>query len=130
MRTQKSRTWTMGLAAAFLMAMTSTLSAQAAESKGGPTKPSSATVSAGSADVGSARVHLDGSDMIHVIPLVSGWCGTDTSLAKDPVLMRARLEAFAVLFRSGLQLHPGQIAAKVAAYRRWFSSSIDVLPHK
>ena len=129
MRTQKS-TWTMGLAVAFLMAMTSTLSAQAAESKGDITAPSSSQVSAGSAGFGTARVNLSGDGMVHVIPLVSGWCGTDTTLAKDPALMRVRAQLFAALFHAGMQLVPGQIVAKALAYRRWYSSSIDVAPAK
>ena len=129
MKTRMSRTGTMGMAAAFLMAVTSTLSAQGIESKPGPTSASSAQVSAGSADLGTADADLSGDDMMHVVPVISGWCGTDTTLAKGPGLARLRLQLFAALFHGGLQLSPAQVVAKVAAFRRWYSSSIDVAPH-
>jgi hypothetical protein len=128
MRTRMSTMGTMGMAVAFLLALTSTLSAQATESKGGPTSASSAQVSAASADFGSAEADLSGANMMHVVPLISGWCGTDTTLADDPMLKRARLQLAAALFHAGLQLHPGQIIMKALALRYYYQSTIDVGP--
>ena len=128
MRTRMSTMGTMGMAVAFLMAMTSALSAQATESKGGPTPASSAPVSATSMDFGAAEADLSGDGMMQVVPLISGWCGTDTTLADDPSLRRARLALVAALFQSGLQLHAGQVILKVLAFRYWYQSTIDVGP--
>jgi len=118
----------MGMAVAFLVAMSSTLSAQATESKPGPTSVSSAQVGAGSADLGAAEADLSGDNMMHVVPLISGWCGTDTTLAEGPGFARHRLQLFAALFHAGLQLDPAQVIAKAMAFRRWYWSTIDVAP--
>ena len=130
MRTQMNSRWSMGLAAAFLVAMTSTLSAQATESHGGLSAPSSsAQTQAANPAIGQARVHLDGEGLIFAVPLVSGWCGTDTSVLDDGLRVRMQLRLVAMLLASGTDVLPGSVAMKMGAFRRWFQSSIDVLPH-
>ena len=129
MRTRMSRTGTIGMAGAILLALSSTLSAQYAESLGGATSASSTQVGASSASLGTADADLSGDDMIHVVPLTTGWCGTDTTPPQSPALARFRAQLFAALFHSGLQLGPAQVIAKALAFRRWYQSSIDVAPY-
>ena len=130
MRTQMKMKVSMGMAAAFLMAMTSTLSAQAAAVKPGISGPSS-----------SAQVTADNVGFTHIrpitasdgfqttLPLMSGWCGTDPKPAVQAHLRaRVHLQLVAVLLASGTDLSPGGIAMKAAAIRRWYLSTIDVLP--
>ncbi len=130
MRTQMNRKWSMGLAAAFLIAMTSTLSAQAMEGKPGVSKPS-ASAQAADSNVGFTYIRpiTKSDDALTTLPLMSGWCGTDPKPAVlDHLRMRIHLQIVAALVASGVGVFPGSIAEKVGALRRWYLSTIDVLP--
>lgn len=126
MRTQMKMKVSLGMAAAFLMAMTSTLSAQAMQGKPDVSVSSAAP---GAAELGFTIIRpIYGPGHLTTLPLVSGWCGTDTSVFEDALRARIHLQLVAVLLASGTNVDPGSIAMKVAAFRRWYLSTIDVLP--
>ena len=134
MRTRKIGKWSLSLTAAFLVAATSTLSAQAAESKGGPMSLSSATGSAGSVGFVDSGSTLSGQGAVQVQPLTSGTCGTDVAkpVAKPFDLRhqkeRLHLKLLAAAIHSLAQGFPAHPAIRLAAYRLWLQSTIDVLP--
>ena len=130
MKTRMSRMWSMGMAAAFLMALSSTLSAQAMEGKGGVPGPSSIATKPVSA---VSFEHTRGANLqdpggYHMTTFVSGWCGTDTSVIDNALRVRIHLQLLAALLASGTGVFPGSIAMKAGALRRWYQATIDVLP--
>ena len=129
MKTRMNRMWGMGMAAAFVMAMTSTLSAQAMEGKGGISGPSSsAQTHAVSTSSEPVRASLSDPGALSMSTFVSGWCGTDTSVIDNSLRVRIHLQLLAALIASGTGVFPGSIAMKADAFRRWYQATIDVLP--
>jgi hypothetical protein len=118
------------MGAVILMAMSSTLSAQSMQGKDGVPGPStvaSKPVTAVNPDYHYRNVDLSGAGAYSMQSLVSGWCGTDTTVIDNGIRARIHLQLLAALL-SGTSVFPGSIAAKVSALRLWYQSSIDVLP--
>ena len=129
MKTRMNRKLSMGMAAAFVMAMTSTLSAQAVQGKGGISGPS-ASAPTHEVSTSSQPVRADLSDpgALSMATSVTGWCGTDTSVIDNAFRVRIHLQLLALLLASGTGMFPGDIAMKAGAFRRWYQATIDVLP--
>lgn len=130
MKTRMNTKWSMGMAAAFLMALSSTLSAQAMEGKGGIPGPSTVATKP-VADVSfeyTRATNLQFAGPYSMETFVSGWCGTDTSVIDSALRARIHLQLLAALLASGTGMFPGSIAMKADALRRWYQATIDVLP--
>jgi hypothetical protein len=115
----------MWLAAAFLMAMTSTLSAQVA-GKGGMASPGSSAGSSGGISVGTVMSDSGrGASYLPAPP--TGTCGTDTT---KPFHFRADDRATHVIAQQlyALSVLPSHVALRMLAYRLWIQSTVDVLP--
>lgn len=127
MRTRMNRTWSMGVAAAFLMAMTSTLSAQDAAQAG--MTGSSAPATPG-ASFGSDTVPLAVGDIgaVWLVPEISGWCGTDTSVFERAIHARIQLQLLASLIAASTGVFPSAIVMKAVSLRHWGQLTIDVPP--
>ena len=127
MRTRMNRTWSMGVAAAFLMAMTSTLSAQDAAQAGmtGSSAPAASAAGLGSEPGALAAGDIDG---VWLVPEISGWCGTDTSVFERATHARIQLQLLASLIAATSGVFPSAIVMKSVALRHWGQLSIDVPP--
>ena len=129
MRTRMSGSRSLWMAAALVAAMTSTVSAQAVQASAAATGPAAPIAeSAAFAGSGAAMTALD-VDLSSGTQIM-GWCGTDVTkpLHVDQLRARIHVRALATLLHSVAQFLPVQAVSRLAAYRLWLQSSIDVLP--
>jgi len=125
MRTRMSGSWSLWVAAACLAAFTSTASAQSGEWKDGTVPAGPISGSQVSMQPGSSLGGLSAHGVADATPTITGTCGTDTTV-KPLDLDRARLAA--VLFHMSTALFPAHPLMRLAAFRLWLQSTIDVLP--
>jgi len=116
----------MWLAVAFVMAMSSTLSAQLAAT-GGLASPSSASAAACVKVDSFAADANRATDQIH--PPFVGTCGTDCTPPTKPLRSGARDHmVLAGKLAVAMKMFPGHLGLTYASYRLWIASTVDVLP--